>query len=176
MNDLHHCGRKLTHCLLLLLVVLGLTSQVLVATSWAPSATSTTAKSPHYDNPSTKKNSEGDHKGLVTNSSLLYECKLSYLQLDMSLIKFSINYLEHDDSDDHDDGTLDEEAQDLQVVGDFKLVAIDFNTTTDELRSNTKLNASLPFVFFINGFNTFGPGESCKNATLPKLISTNSLD
>lgn len=87
-----------------------------------------------------------------TNSSLLYECELSYLQMDMSLIKFSINYLELI-RQQMDDGGHANQAEAL-----FRLSEIGEATAASQLASTSKLNASLPFVFFINGFNTFGPG------------------
>jgi hypothetical protein len=88
------------------------------------------------------------------NSSLLYECELSYLQMDLSLIRFSINHLE-----------LDEPSSDGNRDG-FNLAQIDYNTTIHELANNPKINARLPFVFFINGFNTFAPCESARLARL----------
>jgi hypothetical protein len=106
------------------------------------------------------------------SSSSLYECELSYLQMDLSLIKFEINYLEFDkprrppagdDHQDRDDG--DKENDDDDPPDSFRLARIEYNSTIDQLRRATKLDAKLPFVFFINGFNTFAPcklGRPCE--------------
>lgn len=95
-----------------------------------------------------------------TNSSLLYECEISYMQMDMSLIKFSINYLELQPAsnagcDAHNNTLIGAPRED----GKFRLPELSGAGSPSELALTSKLNASLPFVFFINGFNTFGPCE-----------------
>lgn len=90
-----------------------------------------------------------------TSSSSLYECELSYLQVDNSLIKFSINHLivNANDRRQLNKTIVVEEA-------DFKLDQIAYNSTLEELQAGTQLDPNLPFIFFINGFNTLNEGEA----------------
>ena len=100
-----------------------------------------------------------DGAGKINNS--LYECELSYLQLDSSMIKFSVDHLIVVDSG-HDDQLLTTEEQ------PFRFDSIDVNSTVDELMTSTRLDPKLPFIFFINGFNTLNAGKSA-NKTSKKL-------
>lgn len=104
-------------------------------------------------------------------SSPLYECELSFLQVDLSLIKFSISYLQLG----HAQKTPSELANETHDNETFELLEINSNVTVDELASNTTLDPKLPFVFFINGFNTFAPLEDIKSSWMFQVAKSFAL-
>lgn len=82
----------------------------------------------------------------------LYKCELSYLQMDTSLIKFSVEHLIV--------GGQVADGVKVTLRGDnFVLEEINFNSSIEQLHRSTKLDPKLPFLFFINGFNTL---NECK--------------
>ena len=89
----------------------------------------------------------------------LYTCEWSYLQLDSSMVAFNINHLSLIDRNNETDlaeisETFTEGYGSIEAKN-FALSEISVNASSAELRASSRLNPNLPFVFYINGFNTF---------------------
>jgi len=94
----------------------------------------------------------------AAENNSLYSCEWSYLQLqDLSLIEFSINHLSLIDRNNITDV---QEADESFTDGygsieakNFALAEIYLNESAKDLQAR-RLDPNLPFVLFINGFNT----------------------
>lgn len=102
--------------------------------------------------------------GRQTVTDNLYRCGLNYLQMNTSMIRYSMNYLLVLGPDQLDGRLAENEIEILKDpsgrdMGGFSLNKISVNATHDNIKSSG-MNPERPFVFLINGFNSFNQGKS----------------